>query len=164
MKYKELITESIVKGLSDPRFEQYCNDAVALLKSHLMINMDIEIRFTPTSKYDDSQTGACVAGGKSPTKAIIYINDTRATNNNEKIKTLCHEMIHAHQFSRGDLVVTGIYNQFDPPRFSGTWKGEPFKCKYSKTRPWEQEAHYNEHKLYDFVIDKLKNPIFESGD
>lgn len=48
--------------------------------------------------------------------------------------TLCHEMVHLHQYERGDLKISSDYKTV-------TWKGDTFDTSTSyEDREWEKEA------------------------
>ena len=64
---------------------------------------------------------------------------------NERILTLCHELVHAKQFIKGELGSCGVI-----------WKGVDYSLiRDLKNQPWEQEAFQLEVKLYNKYKDVL---------
>lgn len=56
----------------------------------------------------------------------------------EMMSTLAHEMVHAKQFLRGELIAEPNWQ----------WKGRAAKNYRYKNQPWEREAFRLEHELY----------------
>lgn len=153
MHLYDIIKESAVQGLSDQRQVDYFTKATKLLKSKLGISKELVVTFKPPYDLDPSQHGACVALGENPAKIFILIDGNKGLSNNEMLLALCHEMIHAHQFARGDLKILELKGN----KFKGVWQGEEIIAKYSRSNPWEVEAHKDERPLMMEIIDELGN-------
>lgn len=75
--------------------------------------------------------------------------DLANTRRGEMISTLCHELVHAKQYLKGEL----CHN-------SGTkWKGKTYKVSpkdtFALNTPWEREAY----KTEDILFNQLKNDV-----
>ena len=136
-----------------PEELQYLQKAADILAQKLDIdNQEIIITFDPPYDLDKSQDGATVGMGKHPKKIFILIDKNLSTG--EKVKNLAHEMVHAQQLADGRLVI----NSLDGGKISGEWEGQSYDdLKYSRSNPWEIEAHTREKELHRFVISELGN-------
>lgn len=72
-----------------------------------------------------------------PKQYVLYVREGCGSQ-----YTLCHEMIHLHQYERGDLKISSDYKTV-------TWKGETFDITTSyEDREWEQEAFSGQGELW----------------
>lgn len=67
---------------------------------------------------------------------IIGLN--KNLSRKEKIKTICHEMVHVRQFEAGDLIMEEVI----------VWKNKDYTNHNYWTAPWEVEARKLEKKMY----------------
>lgn len=154
MKVKHIITErATVQGVKDNEELEYLKKAADLLVDTLDLeDHNIIVSFDPPYDLDKEQHGVTIGIGESPNKIFILIDKGLSTG--EKIRVLAHELIHAKQIAKGELVILGLENG----KIKGRWQGEEFKnVKYSKRNPWEVEAHRKEKELQRFIIDQLGN-------
>lgn len=156
MHLYDIIKESSVQGLSDQRQVEYFTKALELLKKKLGVNKELAVTFKPPYDLDPSQHGACVALGENPSKIFIFIDGNKGLSNTEMLQTLCHEMVHAHQFARGDLKILELKGS----KFRGMWEGKEIVAKYSRSNPWEVEAHSKDRPLTLEIIQELGNLTF----
>lgn len=153
MNIFDIIYESVA-GVNDSKAKKYFSDASDLLSSHFGISQELIITFSPPYDLDKSQNGACIAFSEKPGKIYIFIDGKGGLANNELLLALCHEFVHASQFSRGDLVFTS----FSGGKFNGRWMDDGIvNGGYSRSNPWEVEAHKDERQLMSKVIGKLGN-------
>jgi predicted metallopeptidase len=77
---------------------------------------------------------------------ISFVIEVRQTDSEEeKLKTLAHEMVHVRQYIRGEL-----------NEEMSVWRGKKVdsdEIPYAE-QPWEIEAESIAHKLYDEYISK----------
>ena len=69
----------------------------------------------------------------------IYFNPAKIDSTDKLIQSICHEIMHAWQVSRGDLQITNK---------QAFWKGIDFSATSYKNQPWEIEARKMEFDLY----------------
>ena len=72
----------------------------------------------------------------------IYLNKNILDDDIELFKTVCHECIHIKQYFNEELVHLNNYRVLFNNKTYDT-----FTCKY-EDRPWEQEAHQTEQRLF----------------
>lgn len=154
MKLSQIISEkaTITQG-RDQGEMAYLQRAADLLSDHLNLNShDITISLDPPMDLDKTQTGVTIGIGKRPNKIFIMIDSGISTG--EKVKTLAHEMIHALQLATGRLAILELKNG----KITAEWEGETLKnIRYSRSNPWEIEAHTKDKELQRLVIDQLGN-------
>lgn len=154
MKLSQIISEkaTITQG-RDQEEMAYLQRAADLLSDHLNLNShDITISLDPPMDLDKTQTGVTIGIGKRPNKIFIMIDSGISTG--EKVKTLAHEMIHALQLATGRLAILELKNG----KITAEWEGETLKnIRYSRSNPWEIEAHTKDKELQRLVIDQLGN-------
>lgn len=156
MRLSHILKEKArVQKAESPEELEYLQKAANLLADNLNIaDREIIITFDPPYDLDKNQYGATVGVGKKPNKIFILIDKGISTG--EKVRTLAHEMVHAQQISSGRLVISELKNK----KINGEWEGEPFtNTQYSKSNPWEIEAHTKEKELQRYIIKKLGNFI-----
>ena len=90
--------------------------------------------------------------GKDSFQVVIYINH----NIYSILETVAHEIIHVHQYNRGDLINCGIRK---------LWKGKDHTETEYWERPWEKEAFKNEKSLAKkfFKHKGMRKPLILSG-
>lgn len=150
-----LLERATVQKAATPEELQYLQRAADILSQELGLgNHEIIITFDPPYDLDKSQGGATIGLGKIPRKIFILIDKDISTG--EKVRNLGHEMIHAQQLATGRLAILDIENG----KISGEWESQAFDdLKYSKSNPWEIEAHTKEKDLQRFVLSKIGNFI-----
>lgn len=154
MKIFDIIPEKaqITQG-KDKAEVEYLQRAADFLSDYLNLDdHNILISLDPPMDLDNTQTGVTIAMGKNPNKIFIMIDKGISTG--EKVRTLAHEMIHALQIASGRLVILELKDG----KIRGQWEGETFNdLKYSRSNPWEVEAHTKDKELQRMVIDELGN-------
>ena len=154
MKLRDILTEkvSITQGASGKELD-YLQDAADLLAKQLgLSDQNIVVSFDPPMDLDKTQTGVTIGIGKHPNKIFVMVD--KGLSMGEKLFTLCHEMVHVQQLASGRLAFTEIKDG----KVSGEWEGEKFdNIKYSRSNPWEVEAHTKDKQLREFVLKKLGN-------
>jgi len=159
MKVKDIILEraTITQG-KDKAEMAYLTKVAEFLSNHLGIdNTELTISLDPPVDLDKSQYGVTVGIGHKPKKIFIMLDSGLSTG--EKIRTLAHEMVHAHQIARGDLAILSL----EDGKIKGEWEGEEFNfIRYSRSNPWEVEAYTKEKTLHKLVINKIGN--YQSSD
>ena len=154
MRLNELVTESVMVGISNKK-KPYFNKVISYLKNKFSITAELYVNFSASKDLDKTQDGACFALGRNPSKIEIYIDGNKEFSNNDILRILCHEMIHAHQISRGDLALI----KEGENQYFFEWMGKRTVAKYSRSNEWEVEAHANDRKLMIEVINKFGNLI-----
>lgn len=89
---------------------------------------------------------------------LLVLNNTIAPD--ETVHTIGHELIHFHQYMRGDLV-----DRRDNGKTRTFWKGREYPdvslARQTKDieayldQPWEQEAFAKHDDLYEAVVDQI---------
>jgi len=154
MKFiQSLLEQAKVKNSDSTEELQYLQKAADILSQELQLdNHEVLITFDPPYDLDKSQYGVTVGIGKIPKKIFIMVDKNISTG--EKVRTLAHEMVHAQQLAQGRLVINGLTDG----KITGEWEGKEFgNIRYTKSNPWEIEAHTREKELQRFVIDTLGN-------
>jgi len=117
-----------------------CEHILYTLMPRTTRRIDVNVHFV--TECDGSVAGDCYGD-----KEEVFINVGRESRGykysfNEQILTLCHELVHAKQFIKGELSDCGE-----------VWKGVDMSLiRGIKNQPWEQEAFDLETKLYDKYI------------
>lgn len=70
----------------------------------------------------------------------LYISICHSLREEDMIRTIIHELIHARQ------ILTGQYVPGEG-KFRGTWYGIEYNCNYDEL-PWEKEAYALEEEIY----------------
>ena len=118
------------------QIEFMCYDALNYLMPRTKKEVDVEVHFI--NKCDGNVAGDCYGD-----KEEVFINVAKTSYDyvytfNERILTLCHELVHAKQFLKGELSESGKI-----------WKGVDMSMMtHIKQQPWEQEAFQLELELY----------------
>ena len=118
-------------------------ELLAFLAKELKINEDVKLMIF----YNDNLLDR-LSEGDLEYKAFLQqaLNHTYVLHIREDVSglqyILCHEMVHLHQFERGDLKISSDYRII-------TWKGEDYDntCPYND-REWEEEAFKLQNKLW----------------
>lgn len=158
MKLIEILSKKdiTITGISDKKQKEYFQKATTLVSNILGINLPITIKF---DKNFTQENGATVPFTQESKIIKIVINNTLTTN--EKLLALCHELVHVKQFSNNELVILNLYpDKTLKPKADILWHGEKFeKIKYSRSNPWELEAHTKQRPLMMAVLAELGNLI-----
>lgn len=154
MKLKRIITEraKVTQGANGKELD-YLQDAADLLMKTLGIqDQTVVISFDPPMDLDSSQSGVTIGMGRPPKQIFIMVD--KNTSMGEKVLTLAHEMVHVSQLASGRLV----FDKLENGKVSGEWEGDSFdQAKYSRSNPWEVEAHTKDKTLRDLVLKQLGN-------
>lgn len=119
-------------------------DILKYLMPRTTKDIDVEIHFI--DKCDGQVAGDCYGDRNE-----AFINIAKGSYNykysfNEQFLTLCHELVHAKQFIKGELSGNG-----------STWHGvDMHLINNIKDQPWEQEAFKLEVELYNKYIKMFK--------
>lgn len=119
------------------QIELMCYDALKYLMPRTKKQVDVEVHFI--NKCDGNVAGDCYGDEEE-----VFINVAKNSYGytytfNERILTLCHELVHAKQFIKGELAGSGT-----------VWKGIDYSLiRGIKNQPWEQEAFQLEVELYN---------------
>ena len=117
----------------------------------LEINESIEIDFE--DEFEEGCCGYCEYEEEDK-EVTVFVNPDQSVQN--IITTIFHELVHAKQYIRGELV-SGIGKQ--PSR----WLGKECDANYFDT-PWEQEAYELEAVMWDiFKAEKQKVKTCQTG-
>ena len=120
--------------------ETMCLDALEYLMPKTTKDINLEVYFV--NKCDGNVAGDCYGDS---TEAFINIAKSSyeyTYSFEEQILTLCHELVHAKQFIKGELCGPGAI-----------WKGIDMSfIQGIENQPWEQEAFSLETKLYNKYI------------
>ena len=142
-----------IQGIEDNDEHAYLQKVAEFLGSTLQINKPVIVSFNPPYDLDKTQEGATLAVGENPNKIFIMIERNNFSTG-DKVRILSHEFVHAQQISRGDLRILN----FSDGKISGKWKDEGFDdMRYSRSNPWENEAHEREKELRRLVIKEIGN-------
>ena len=112
------------------------------LAAYLDITDDVQLTITYNNKLlnrlsTDKLEFMAILCNPIPKHYILYIREGYASQ-----YTLCHEMVHLHQYERGDLKISSDYKTV-------TWKGETFDITISyEDREWEKEAFSKQGLLW----------------
>lgn len=116
---------------------QYVDILLHILKID-RLNRDLEIRFA--TECDGQALGFCWGDPDEVTIEISRKHFNRKLSFLEMMKSLTHEMVHARQIFRKQLINNGVH------RF---WNGQS-ACHYTyEDSPWEKEAYELEEKLFN---------------
>lgn len=122
------------------QIEYMCFDALRYLMPRIERHIEVEVHFV--NKCDNNVAGDCYGDHEE-----VFINIAKNSYDytypfNERILTLCHELVHAKQFIKGELSGSGT-----------VWKGVDMSLiRDIKNQPWEQEAFKLEVELYNKYI------------
>ena len=122
------------------RVQFMCVDILHKLMPRTTKDVDITVSFV--NECDNNVAGDCYGDNEE-----VHINIARKSYDyeysfNEQMLTLCHELVHAKQFIKGELTGSGH-----------VWKGVDMSLiRGIEKQPWEQEAFDLETKLFDRYV------------
>ena len=117
-----------------------CVDILHRLMPRTTKDVDITVKFVDVC--DGQVAGDCYGDQEEVFISIAKQSNGYEYSFNEQMLTLCHELVHAKQFIKGELSEQGF-----------VWKGVDFSfIKETKNQPWEQEAFDLETKLFDRYV------------
>ena len=102
------------------------------------LNRDLEIEFV--TECDGRALGYCWGDKDEVTIQISRESFGRKLSFLEMMKCLTHEMVHARQIFRKQLINNGVHR---------TWNGESADHYDYKDSPWEVEAYELEEKIFN---------------
>ena len=133
-----VIIEGRVKNKK--RVEEYIHALAKELGINRLYSKGIFVKFY--TKLDHGAQGLCWGDHKSHAEiSIARTSNGDAFTLEEMMQTLAHEMVHAKQYIKGELV-SGVGRK--PSR----WFGKPVKGDNYWDLPWEIEAHGREVGLF----------------
>lgn len=152
MRLNEFLTEnSHIQGSDNP---EYYEKVVAQLRQALDIpeGVKLTVAVNPNMTFDSGQDGLTIP---SPTdNNHIYLLLRGGLPPSQLASALAHEMVHAKQIADGRLDL-----KLNNGKYDVTWEGKPSRFKkYSRSAPWEIEAHTQERELLHHIIDTVGNP------
>lgn len=117
-----------------------CIDILHRLMPRTSKDVDITVNFVSTC--DNEVAGDCYGDQEDVVIHIAKQSHGYKYSFYEQMLTLCHELVHAKQFIKGELSGHG-----------NVWKGVDMSLiRETKDKPWEQEAFELETKLLDRYI------------
>lgn len=103
---------------------------------------DVNIIINFVNQCEGEVAGDCYGDHEEIMISIARTSRGYSYSFEEQILTLCHELVHAKQFIKGELSDTGR-----------VWKGVDMSMiNEIENQPWEQEAFRLETELYDKYI------------
>jgi len=101
------------------------------------LERDLEIQFV--TQCDGQVLGFCWGDADEVTIQISRMHYNRKLSFIEMMKSLTHEMVHARQIFRKQLINNGVHR---------TWNGQSADHYSYEESPWEKEAYELEEKLF----------------
>lgn len=101
------------------------------------LERDLEIQFV--TQCDGQVLGFCWGDADEVTIQISRMHYNRKLSFIEMMKCLTHEMVHARQIFRKQLINNGVHR---------TWNGQSADHYSYEESPWEKEAYELEEKLF----------------
>jgi hypothetical protein len=114
---------------------QLCDQVLHHLMPRTTRNIDIEIEFV--KQCEDHSAGYCFGGLDFAHIVIAKSSCDEPYQIAEILETLCHELVHAKQFIKGEL-----QNGY-------VWKGKLYQTDDRTQQPWEQEADQMQAMLFE---------------
>jgi hypothetical protein len=114
---------------------EFCQNVLNDLMPRLRRDVDINIQFV--KNCDDQEAGYCVGDRDMVDITIAKSSQNESYTIDEQLITLCHELVHAKQFLKGEL------------ENSMVWKGVDLSFLPLAQHPWEIEAFEQEQPLYE---------------
>lgn len=151
MLLKELIENQSIQGAGEN--EQYFNTVVDTLRDELGIpeNVELKIALKHNMPLDKGQKGLTIPNPNNPNQMFVFLNPNLVGA--EVVSTIAHELVHVKQISDGRMNI-----QLKDGAYEVEWEGRPLKqVRYSRSHPWEVEAHTQERPLMQSIIKKLGN-------
>lgn len=152
MFVQEILTEATLHGLK-PNEQQYFTKAVEFLRAELSIpaSVKIDIAFNPKMHLDAGQSGLTIPNPSSKNHIFIFI--APGLSNGERVMTVAHEFIHVEHLVTGRMTI-----ELKDGKYAVTWEDEPVEeLKYSRSNPWEVDAHSRDNQLGRKLISKIGN-------
>ena len=151
MKLFDLYENQTVTGAGDN--EPYYDKVITILRDIMDIPDNIELKVALQHKFplDDGQNGLTIPNPNNPNQIFMFLNPNLVGA--EVISTIAHELVHVKQLSDGRMDI-----QLDNGKYVVKWDGREIpNVRYSRSHPWEAEAHSQERGLMMKVIDQLGN-------
>lgn len=137
--------EILGKIKNKKKVHSMCTHILCYLMPRTTKDVDIIIQFV--NECDSQVAGECYGDQEEVIINIAKNSHGYAYSFEEQILTLCHELVHAKQFIKGELSDTGRI-----------WKGVDMSMiNEIENQPWEQEAFELETKLYDKYISMFES-------
>lgn len=146
MKLEKLVESSstIVKGM-EGLDREYLTLVANKLREQLGINPSRKI--IVNTKQKAQLFGANHNGATIMQNGIIAMFLNESLMNDQMILTMAHEMVHAQHLDSGRMEMNITSRGVELK-----WEGEQVAPKYSRSAPWEVDAHIKEKKLRDFLL------------
>jgi hypothetical protein len=105
-------------------------------------NIEIEYKY---GSLEDNCYGQCWGDKKDCEIQIASRQFGYPISRREKLMTIAHELTHARQYLKGELLPT------EEGKRTAMWRGTPIKYnpRCEETQPWEVEASKYEDLIYD---------------
>lgn len=121
--------------------EQILNDYLPKTKTNKFVDVFV------STVCDDQCAGLCSGDKHGAEIEIARTSHGERYSYSEMIQTLCHELVHAKQFLKGELHGVNM----------NRWYKQDFSEVSYRKLPWEMEAYGSEKWLYKtFFKDELK--------
>lgn len=137
--------------LKYPKQPSYLGDFIEAAADSLnMRGMDnlLRFRFVRHIQNNPRMLGICYS---EPGECEIHIvrHPTKKARRDIILKTIAHEMIHAHQFFTGRLKIDYINRNW-----CWVWEGSRYTgvCRSEPSLPWEKEAYFMENVIYNEIV------------
>lgn len=114
---------------------EFCHSVLSELMPSLRRDVDITVQFVKSC--EDQEAGFCVGDRGQVEITIAKSSQDELYEFSEQLVTLCHELVHAKQFLKGELENNKV------------WKGVDLSFLPLSQHPWEIEAFEKEQILYE---------------
>jgi hypothetical protein len=98
---------------------------------------EVELTIEFCTQCEDQNSGYCYGDRDWAVLSVAKTSQGEPFNFDEMMVTLCHELVHAKQYIKGELTKNAV------------WKGTLYSTDDRTQQPWEQEADALEQLLYD---------------
>lgn len=155
MKIHNLLFESQKFHGIDAESKQYYEIVVDWLREKLNIPDSVQLQISMGKSkmpFDNNQNGVTIPNPNKPNEVYVFLHP--GLSKAEQLSALAHELVHVKQLADGRLEMKLANGKYDV-----TWEGKPLeKIKYSRSHPWEVEAHSQERPLVHEIIKQFGNP------
>jgi hypothetical protein len=153
MLVNEILTEEL-HGLI-PEESKYFEKVLQYIRKELNIpnTVTLDVAFKPGIKFDPGQSGLTIPNPTKPNHIFVFLSP--GLTNGERVQTLAHEMIHVQHIVSGKMTI-----ELKDGKYFVTWENKPVQeLVYSRSHPWEVDAHSKDRDLAHRVIKQIGNLI-----
>ena len=114
-----------------------------------------EINITYKTRLDEEAFGCCWGDRRECEIQIGSRTFGESISREDKLKTIAHELTHAHQYLTGKLKCDPSFTE--GKMWTSTWEGKTYRYKPENEtkKPWEVEAvHFENEVYYCYLEDK----------